>query len=188
MCAWPGQSINRSFKLLSVVLSGFCDYGNINGKPVHCIFPDFLQQTESHYTHSSEHNFLDSSILGFLPVSNVIQLICEKQNFLHLAQAFLFIMCSFNYLITLPLQLNLCVFINDSFGKQVYFFRLFICSVQRPNESNSHIWLYFATELLKMERPQRTNNTVAFILISSASGGLCQTSSSSFPSHVYLLS
>lgn len=101
MCAWPGQNINRSFKLLSLAVSGFCDYDNRNGKPVHCIFPDFLQQTESHYTHSSEHHFLDSSILGFLPISNVIQLICVKQNFLHLAQAFLFIICSFSHFITL---------------------------------------------------------------------------------------
>lgn len=117
MCAWPGQNINRSFKLLSLAVSGFCDYDNRNGKPVHCIFPDFLQQTESHYTHSSEHHFLDSSISGFLPISNVIQLICVKQNFLHFAQAFLFIICSFSHFITLFLLLNLCLFINDSFGK-----------------------------------------------------------------------
>lgn len=126
MCACPGQNINRSFKLLSLALSGFCDYGNMNGKPVHCIFPDFLQQTESHYTHSSEHHFLDSSTLGFLPVSNVIKFVCVKQNFLHLAQAFLFIFCFFSHLITLPFKLNLRLFI--------YFFRLFFCHVRWPND------------------------------------------------------
>lgn len=56
------------------------------------------------------------------------------------------------------------------------------------SESNSHIWNYFSTDLLKMRIPQHRNNTVAFVLINSASGGICQPPSPCFPSLVSLWS
>lgn len=138
-------------------------------------YPDFLQQTESHYTHFSEHRFLDSwtgrsFISGFLPVSNVIQLICVKENFLRLAQAFVFIICSFNHLISVSLQLNLCLFINDSLRKTSL--SLFLQGLYLQwlmtwwlTVSNTYIWHYFATELLKLGRPCHRNNTVAFFFL-----------------------
>lgn len=151
---------------------------------------NFLQQMESHYTHFSEHQFLDSwtgrsFISGFLPVSNVMQLICVKQNFLHLAQAFVFIICYFNHLISLSLQLNLCLFINDSLRKTSL--SLFLQGLYQQwlmtwwlTVSNTYIWHYFATGILKPGRPYHRNNTVAFFLTDSARGGLCQPSPPQF--------
>lgn len=39
--ALSGQNTNRRLKMLSLMLSGFCGCGNMNGKSVHCILPRF---------------------------------------------------------------------------------------------------------------------------------------------------